>query len=62
VALNPRIVLPKKTSNIGAQRNKVNPQYCALLGQLSLEIILFLKTRPFGKYNLPSLEIKDKTR
>jgi len=31
---------------------------------MGLEIIVFFKTRPFGKYmyNLPSLEIKDKTR
>jgi len=31
-------------------------------GTMSLEIIVFFKTRPFGKYmySLPSLEIKDK--
>jgi len=31
---------------------------------MSLEIIVFFKTRPFGKYmyNLPSLEIKDKNQ
>jgi len=33
-------------------------------GTVSLEIIVFFKTRPFGKYmyNLPSLEIKDENQ
>jgi len=29
---------------------------------MSLEIIVFFKTRPFEKYNLPSFENKVKTR